>query len=109
MMRLISFFLPAPKACAISTCPAFEKPRQTMVAKLTICEDCDTAESPGVPTNSPTMIISMVLYSTCMALDAIKGSENKSSCRAMFPCVKSFLKVLVAKVFILLSVCCLLL
>ena len=95
MMSFISFRLPAPSAWARSTCPALEKPRQTIVAKLTIWLLWDTAERPGVPTYSPTIIISMVLYSTCRALDAIKGRAKKRSCRAMFPCVKSLDTVLV--------------
>ena len=61
MMLFISFRLLAPKAWAISTCPALEKPIDTMVAKLTIWLLWDTAERPGVPTNFPTITISMVL------------------------------------------------
>ena len=41
----------------------------------------------------------MVLYSTCSALDAIKGSVKQSNCFATLPCVKSLVNRFIAICF----------
>ena len=64
LIGVIFSLLPEPIACETRICPAFDIPRQIIVAKFIICPPSDTAESPGVPTYSPTIIISIVLYST---------------------------------------------
>lgn len=93
MMVVISLRFFAPNACAISTCPALAKPRHTIVTKFSIKLLCATAERPGVPTYFPTITISIVLYNTCKALDAINGSINQNNWRGIFPVVKSFDKL----------------
>jgi len=95
-MILSSFsFLPEPIAWETSTCPAFEKPRQAMMARFTTRLASETADRPAVPTYFPTIIMSMVEYSTKSALDAINGSVNNSSRFGMLPIVKSFVTELI--------------
>ena len=87
IVKEICSFLSAPISWAIYTCPPVENPILSMVAKVNTWLAIETADRPKLPTKRPTISISTREYSTCIALDAIKGRANRISCLGMFPSV----------------------
>ena len=85
----ISFSLPFPAYCAISTVLPMVRPVIKDSSSWVICDPSDTAEICASPLYHPTTSRSTVPYSTCIRFAARKGRANHSRTEYKLPCSKS--------------------